>query len=395
MRLRWICLGDAPLRSVQVVRWVAYEDVELETRASDHRVRMNVYDDHADVWYFPNGPGTELGDQLFTKLTIDNADAIGARSMVHRWIGEMLGEPVGEAMPDRLRPWRVHPKTREVMAEIGMYDNDLEPTEIKVEPVFAESVNETEQEFTPTPGGWEWMTGTYSRQHHAKRETPNGTARMSMTIGHSGVDFELNAWDRRWTHSIPGGGGIDQLMRIAEEWANAIVDNKAVDLHSTTDARVWAEEFVRLHRGARATDSDLGLMISWFANAIEVGRSATRIVEDERVPDELIQEWAQPALGEKEAEWVADLELMVDAMRERFRRLTRTGRELEQVKENFDKHVAAEQLAIREGWENLQQAQDAWKKVQDRTLTQDEAIVAVVVEFQDKLDQITKEHEDA
>lgn len=38
-------------------------------------------------------------------------------------------------------------------------------------------------------------------------------------------------------------------------------------LLSTTDARVWGRKFVRLHGG------DEDLMISWFASAIETGRS--------------------------------------------------------------------------------------------------------------------------
>jgi hypothetical protein len=40
-------------------------------------------------------------------------------------------------------------------------------------------------------------------------------------------------------------------------------------LYSTTDARVWAEEF-----GKVRPDIDQGLMICWFANAIETGRDA-------------------------------------------------------------------------------------------------------------------------
>lgn len=40
---------------------------------------------------------------------------------------------------------------------------------------------------------------------------------------------------------------------------------------STTDATVWAHEFV-----AQIPEVDEGLMITWFANAIEVGRSAGR-----------------------------------------------------------------------------------------------------------------------
>lgn len=40
-------------------------------------------------------------------------------------------------------------------------------------------------------------------------------------------------------------------------------------LHGTTDATVWAEEFAKV-----CPDVDRATMIGWFANAIEVGRSA-------------------------------------------------------------------------------------------------------------------------
>lgn len=46
-----------------------------------------------------------------------------------------------------------------------------------------------------------------------------------------------------------------------------------LELLSTTDAQVWAQEFLRLF-GERRDDLDEGLMVSWFANAIETGRSA-------------------------------------------------------------------------------------------------------------------------
>jgi hypothetical protein len=48
-------------------------------------------------------------------------------------------------------------------------------------------------------------------------------------------------------------------------------------LLSTTDAAVWTDEFFRLH-GDRLSDIDWGLMVSWFANAIETGRTAGREV---------------------------------------------------------------------------------------------------------------------
>jgi hypothetical protein len=51
------------------------------------------------------------------------------------------------------------------------------------------------------------------------------------------------------------------------------MDDTTRKLLSTTDATVWAREFV--DRFVVLDDAiDEGLMISWFANAIEVGRSA-------------------------------------------------------------------------------------------------------------------------
>lgn len=53
------------------------------------------------------------------------------------------------------------------------------------------------------------------------------------------------------------------------------------DLLSTTDAQVWAREWCRIAREIEVADDgrvviDEGWMISWFANALEVGRSAGR-----------------------------------------------------------------------------------------------------------------------
>lgn len=52
---------------------------------------------------------------------------------------------------------------------------------------------------------------------------------------------------------------IDRAQRMSET---------GIDLHGTTDAEVWASEFCRLH-----PEIDKGLMIGWFANAIETGRT--------------------------------------------------------------------------------------------------------------------------
>ena len=42
-------------------------------------------------------------------------------------------------------------------------------------------------------------------------------------------------------------------------------------LYATTDAAVWAEEFAKVR-----PDVDQGLMIGWFANAIETAKDHAR-----------------------------------------------------------------------------------------------------------------------
>lgn len=47
------------------------------------------------------------------------------------------------------------------------------------------------------------------------------------------------------------------------------------DLLATTDARVWASEFMERFADRR-DEIDESLMLAWFANAIETGRAAGR-----------------------------------------------------------------------------------------------------------------------
>jgi|SRR5947209_3416258 hypothetical protein len=65
------------------------------------------------------------------------------------------------------------------------------------------------------------------------------------------------------------------------DWKHNDNADLTLRLHSTTDARVWAEEWVKvawriLDRGAGNAELLLeeDWMIGWFANAIEVGREA-------------------------------------------------------------------------------------------------------------------------
>lgn len=50
-------------------------------------------------------------------------------------------------------------------------------------------------------------------------------------------------------------------------------DPVAAKLHGTTDAQVWAREFMALWH-ERVGFVNEGTMIAWFANAIETGRAA-------------------------------------------------------------------------------------------------------------------------
>lgn len=58
-------------------------------------------------------------------------------------------------------------------------------------------------------------------------------------------------------------------------------------LRSTTDAQVWAREFIDMFGGPeRCAFIDEGLMIGWFANAIETGRAAGISSVATNMPDE-------------------------------------------------------------------------------------------------------------
>lgn len=45
-------------------------------------------------------------------------------------------------------------------------------------------------------------------------------------------------------------------------------------LLATTDASVWASEFCAMAAAGTIDPTDFGLMVGWFANAIETGRAA-------------------------------------------------------------------------------------------------------------------------
>ena len=87
---------------------------------------------------------------------------------------------------------------------------------------------------------------------------------------------------------------IRNLNKLVDEFGYAGVKSTLEELtdggllgYMGTDAQRWAQEFCAMH------DGDEGLMIGWFANAIEAGRSAPRRSDDfEEVPVKVIDEIA-------------------------------------------------------------------------------------------------------
>ena len=78
------------------------------------------------------------------------------------------------------------------------------------------------------------------------------------------------------------------------EWHSSTVA-EVVDegrLRGCTDARVWAEEFVKV-----CPDVDEGLMIGWFANAIETSRGPfmQRVVTLQNAIDQALNELGVPS----------------------------------------------------------------------------------------------------
>jgi hypothetical protein len=70
------------------------------------------------------------------------------------------------------------------------------------------------------------------------------------------------------------------------------MDDTTRKLLSTTDAAVWARHFVELF-----PDADEELMLGWFANAIETGRSAGHVTCQDKTNqlDKIAELHRQPA----------------------------------------------------------------------------------------------------
>jgi len=365
MIISWLDMGvhvGAYARENLLSRWAAYDEPEGESK--DLRIRLNVYPDHADAWWFPkdrdpNDPNTGP----FIRLTAKKGDAEEAKQLAITWVRREFGVDIVQRKEPEIRPIRVHPKTREVMQEIGM---------ISADPSFGGVVWADELK------SWEWhQVGGNKDIRHGVRSTPDGRAQMHVTITPRGDDFgyqgriELDAWERRWVHTVNSLKAED-IDALAEDWADSIVaknPNEPIEMDpiSTTDAVYWAETFTKRFGGKYITaytadpeegEVDFGTMVAWFANAIETGRKAGHVQIDpeeklvellqrkvagleemldqerknnkalqqhlvtksEAVPDEdaLPKVPLVPA-DDVEASFIADLDRLVDGMRERIR----------------------------------------------------------------------------
>lgn len=51
---------------------------------------------------------------------------------------------------------------------------------------------------------------------------------------------------------------------------------KKINLHDTTDSRVWTKEWLRIIKKNPSIPKDEGTMIGWFANALMAGYDAAK-----------------------------------------------------------------------------------------------------------------------
>ena len=156
---------------------------------------------------------------------------------------------------------------------IRLYDTDPDPDELAKEPIETDAV-----------GG---LHGTGD----LTIESPYGTITVGQEkiVVEDGAEVDLtdlhrhqeDQLDEEWIpNPVPQDGWKDWQQSVVAREATQETAMNAADFLETdgqmlsrlgTDARNWAQEFMRII-GPNPVDE--GLMVSWFANAIEAGRSA-------------------------------------------------------------------------------------------------------------------------
>jgi hypothetical protein len=87
--------------------------------------------------------------------------------------------------------------------------------------------------------------------------------------------YNVQTWTPNTGCVCPDCGGVFSITAGHRDAASVPYAEVEVNLATTTDARVWADEFIRLNAGKPiGTDFDHADAISWFANAIMIGQDA-------------------------------------------------------------------------------------------------------------------------
>lgn len=102
------------------------------------------------------------------------------------------------------------------------------------------------------------------------------------------ADWELiddGTWYDAWTHPTSAD------MRNRGDLVDAKIEDRAVDLagDGIVDAQIWAQEFMRVVDQENRVVLDEGLMIGWFANAIE---TAKRVAVEQRPEPTTARQWS-------------------------------------------------------------------------------------------------------
>lgn len=118
-----------------------------------------------------------------------------------------------------------------------------------------------------------------------------------------------------------------------------MTDEIAKKLLSTTDAKVWTDEFFEVINNNGELEADYGLVLSWFANAIEVGRTAGQQWSGERSSELHTLQWRETELRDK-------VKTLKEKLKTERKSLTLTARALHAAEQRIE--ILENELGIRD-----------------------------------------------
>jgi len=350
MIISWLNMGvhvGAYARENLLSRWAAYDEPEGESK--NLRIRLNVYTDHADAWWFPDGRNfIDVDHNEFIKLTISGGDPEEAKRYAIVWIRREFGVDIVQRKEPEIRPIRVHPKTREVMQEIGMLEYpDLVWAE-ELDPMSTTDAVYWAETFTKRFGG-KYITAYTADPEEGEVDFGTMVAWFANAIEtgrKAGQDIKVVE-----DPNVPEGGGIvvpagafdamptkehlgRALVEIGDLFANGIAQIFAYTMGGTSDVtwqvkamydKLTAKPNVQIDPEEKLVEL-LQRKVAGLEEMLDQERKNNKqlqlylVTKSEAAPEEdaLPRVPLVPA-DDVEASFIADLDRLVDGMRERIR----------------------------------------------------------------------------